>query len=803
MTLFHYYIPSFNGGLQDPLSYSRVDLPQQKFGLRGIENGLIYPQGPVVKRSGTRFVAPRRHSTNCKLVSFDNTSGTSFLLEFSDQSVRFYTNKSPIMVDSAKVTNGTFPANITGWTNGSTGTAAISWDGTNFRMNLTGASASVSQASQQVTALLSGYTTYSLSLDVVGNPVTVKIGSAAGSSSIASDTLAVGTGKTLTFFSNASSFYITLQNPNNNVAQVDNIVLNQQYTLTSPYTSADIRDIQYDSKADSLIITHQNYQPRQLTWAANNSWSFTTLSMIDGPYYGEKDLVYGGEGSRKTITPSVTGPSAAVTLTSSSALFAASDVGKWIRARNLITNAWGAAKITAYASSTSVTANNDIAGSRLFPAASSSAFWQMSYFSSTGPWPKCVAVFEDRIFYGNISSAPNALFGTVSGTLEYFSPDADFNDLLSPTSALTLSVPKGRLNWLIANQRLFAGTSADIFAVTGTAAGLSYDTAKCRQTAISSASTVLPVQTQNSVVFANGFNTSIYSANYTFVEDSFSGTLLSGPIASRLKDGISELVYQETPLPILWVRTVNNELYGFTYQKDQKVGAWHSHTLGGTSVVINGMASCRGPIQDNLWLAITRTINGSSFSSIEFMEDLFLDKDKEDAFFVDCGVQYSGTSTTTIPGLSHLIGAQVDILRDGSLEPRQTVSASGTITLGTAATNVSVGLPYTFNMTPNLHEGGIRSGFSQTLPQKISKVSLRVVDTVNISVGISGISQTADPIPFNSSQVLGAGITPFTGTKVININSGWIREPTVTITSDTPTPCSISGVALTLDIQDQ
>jgi hypothetical protein len=800
MSIFNYYIPSFNGGLQDPLSYSRIDLPQQKFGCRTLTNFIPYAQGPIIKRSGTKYAAHRRLSTATKLRSFESTEGGAYLLEFGDQYVRFFKNKAPIFHDSAKVTNGTFAANITGWTNGSTGTASIAHDAGNQRMSLVGAAASVSQASQQVTSLMTGYTQYQLIFDAVGNDVTIKIGSTAGSSSIASRTFTAASSRTLTFTSNASSFYITFQNPNNNTAQVDNVVLNQQYTVTSPYLAADISSLQFADKEDSIIIVNRSYQPRKLTKTTDTSWAFTTLGFLDGPYYDEKDTVYGGAGTRKTMTPS--SATAAGTMTASSATFSASDVGKWIRARDVITNAWGAAKITSYVSSTVVNIDPTVVGGNKFPATTALPLWRMSYLSSAGPWPGSVAIFEDRVFYGNFTGFPSAIFASNTGTLELFNPDADFNDTLSGSTALTLSVPKGKLNWMIANQRLFVGSSSDLFVITGTAAGLSVETAKSRETSSSSSSSALPLQVQSSIIFINSFTTSLYGVTYFNEEDSYVPTLLSGPVSTLFKDGVSEITYQETPIPIIWARTVNNELYGLTYLKDQKVQAWHKHELGGTAVAIQGIAAARGSVQHNLWLATSRTINGGTAYYIEYLDDLFEDKTLPNAYFLDCGITDTSASTT-IYGLDHLIGQTVDILKDGALEVSQVVSATGTITLGTAGTVVNVGLPYQATVVPNLQEGGHRNGFSQTLNQKISAVGIRVVDTVNISVGITGVSRNYDPIPFNSGQVLGQAPALFTGTKKIQLNSGLLPEPTVQIVSLTPTPCCITGIALTLDISDK
>ena len=63
------------------------------------------------------------------------------------------------------------------------------------------------------------------------------------------------------------------------------------------------------------------------------------------------------------------------------------------------------------------------------------------------------------------------------------------------------------------------------------------------------------------------------------------------------------------------------------------------------------------------------------------------------AWFVDCGLQYSGNATATVTGLDHLNGATVSILADGNVMPQQIV-VDGQITIQAQAGTITVRLPY-------------------------------------------------------------------------------------------------------------
>jgi hypothetical protein len=56
-------------------------------------------------------------------------------------------------------------------------------------------------------------------------------------------------------------------------------------------------------------------------------------------------------------------------------------------------------------------------------------------------------------------------------------------------------------------------------------------------------------------------------------------------------------------------------------------------------------------------------------------------EDTTSAFFVDSGLSYSGSATTTLSGLYHLEGETLQVLGNGATHPDETVSGGG-ITLG-------------------------------------------------------------------------------------------------------------------------
>lgn len=77
--------PSFARGEFSPLLYGRVDLGPYAVAAKTILNGIVRAQGPVTRRSGTRFVAEVKASAKkSRLVGFEFSTTQAYVLEMGD-----------------------------------------------------------------------------------------------------------------------------------------------------------------------------------------------------------------------------------------------------------------------------------------------------------------------------------------------------------------------------------------------------------------------------------------------------------------------------------------------------------------------------------------------------------------------------------------------------------------------------------------------------------------------------------------------------------------------------------------------
>ena len=81
------------------------------------------------------------------------------------------------------------------------------------------------------------------------------------------------------------------------------------------------------------------------------------------------------------------------------------------------------------------------------------------------------------------------------------------------------------------------------------------------------------------------------------------------------------------------------------------------------------VACIPGDGQDELWVVVERTIDGGTRRFLEYLvNDRWASSatDRDDWFYVDSGLTYDSTATTTISGLDHLENEAVTILADGA-----------------------------------------------------------------------------------------------------------------------------------------
>ena len=270
------------------------------------------------------------------------------------------------------------------------------------------------------------------------------------------------------------------------------------------------------------------------------------------------------------------------------------------------------------------------------------------------------------------------------------------------------------------------------------------------------------------------------------------------------QSGIIQLAPTKTPQPAVWMVRNDGVLVCMTYNKEDRILGWHRHILGGTDVKVESVCVIQDPTGtfDEVWMIVSRTINGATKRYVEYMTKLWETNDLlKDAFYVDCGLSYSGTPLATVAGLDHLALEHVDILADGARHPPLQVDITGSITLAIEASTIHVGLPMTSVVKLLPLDAGAADGTALGKTKRIDHGTFWFMDTVGGQYGASLNSLNifevrSDQDPMDVAPAL------FNGPLNIEWDGDYDRDASMFVVQDAPFPMTLLAVGPRLVTQD-
>jgi len=414
--------------------------------------------------------------------------------------------------------------------------------------------------------------------------------------------------------------------------------------------------------------------------------------------------------------------------------------------------------------------------------------------TSADNYPSVVTFFEQRLVFAATNNNPQTL---------WFSKSADYLNFHTGTAdddALIYTIASNKVNairYLSATRILNIGTSGGEYVLTTTNGGpitptqtviRKYSNYGCIDSEV--------VQVADVTLFAQRGARKVREFRYIGEVDVAGYTAPDITILSEhlTEGGIKEFAYQQEPESIIWSRRGDGTLLGLTYRREEEIVAWHKHIIGGAFG--SGQAKVESIItlptdsgEDELYMIVKRTINGVTKQYVEVMKTFDFGSDTTAAFFVDSGLVYSGSATTTLSGLYHLEGEELSILANGATHADKTVSGGG-VTLDFSATTGAVGFGYTSEMQTLRLESGSQDGTSQGKPKRIHDITVRFHETVGAEVGSN--SEIADRIFFrDSSMNMDEAVPLFTGDKEIEFEGGFSDGDRIYVRQSQPLPMTV------------
>lgn len=803
---------SFNAGETSPELDGRIDLGKYDNSCSRMENFYPLVQGPAKRRPGTKFVNSAKTRDAAGTVWFRRfifNRENAYILEFGfgadvGSYVRFHT-ASGTVVESAKTITAISQANPASVTSAGHGYATGDWvyissvvgmtevNGKFFEIVVTGANTFTLKDSLTGTAINStGYTAYS---------------SGGGSQRV--HELVLGSGD----FTDGS------------------------------------HDLDFAQSGDVLYITFKDggSAPRKITRTSANSFTLATLDPDTGPF-NDVD-------PDNTVTVYASARTGSVTLTASSATFVLDDIGDtfyleqktlddilmWEPAKSITANdvrrsdgknyralntdttgavrpvhtegskfdgnsgvqwefrdpGYCVLRITAVATSTSATADviTPVPDGAV-AVANASTRWAKSDWGNNG-YPTHVTFFRERLVFAR--SSDQKIWFSVAGDYENFS-DRDDGGIVTADMSATIQISSEQANeikWMVASDSLIVGTASTEFIIREITTQDVFGPGNIKATPSThhGSVSVSPVRIGSTTFVVQSSGRKVREFAFSIENDGLASvdvTRLSPRIIPRAAR-ITQLAYQQEPNSIIWAVRNDGVLVGFTYNREEDVFGWHRHVIGGTDSFVKSVdcipASNGG--RDELWLSVSRTIDGDTRHYIEVLQDDWDSSlDLDDAFYVDSGLIYSGAANDVISGLDHLEGETVSVLADGAVHPDVVVTA-GSVTLQSEVETAIIGLAAPCKLATKRVEAGAQMGTAQAKIKKISKLWIRFLDTLGgkLSPKETGPYET---ISFRSgANPMDSAPPVFTGDKEVQWRGGYERDGIVWYTNDQPLPVTI------------
>lgn len=563
------------------------------------------------------------------------------------------------------------------------------------------------------------------------------------------------------------------------------------YITVSAITASMINELNFTQAVDTLILIHKDLEPQRVVRNSDTSWTVGALPIANIPKYAftitttagnlyntgvpHDHLEPSGTDGNITITAKHSGSDANIFTAAASTY-----IGQYINVepfgRLRIVRKVTAAKLEVYCEVPLFdTSNID------------DADWEYEegyedVWSSSRGWPRSAAFHESRLYFGGSGSRPNTIWG--SKVIDYF--NFDVGTALDDES-VEATINTNQLNVIV---NLNPGQDLQIFTTGGefiVAQGANEPVTPANflvkpQSRLGSRPGVPIEDLAGATIIVQRQGKSLISFQFTDTTASYGAQPLSVLSSHLLNDPVDLSIRRATSTDetdrLFLVNAGDGSMAVYSILQAQNVIAPSRFTTDGEFVAVANELS-------DTYTIVKRTVNSATVYYLEkFNESLTLDSAK------------SGSAASSV-AMSHLEGKTVQIVRDGVLEPSQTVPASPyTITFGTAAsTSYQVGLNYDITIKTMPAEPALPQGTVQGVNKRIVQVDAIVHETQNMTIN-------GKPVAFRQfgTGVLGQPVQEFTGTKTVHGLLGFSNTGQITISQSVPLKMTVLGIEYRMSV---
>lgn len=433
--------------------------------------------------------------------------------------------------------------------------------------------------------------------------------------------------------------------------------------------------------------------------------------------------------------------------------------------------------------------------------------WRLSEWNGDDGFPSAVALHESRLWWAGGSQ----IWGSESDAFETFDFDAE-----GDASTISRSIGKGpvsNIRWLSSAKRLIVGTDGGVVTaksnsidepLTPTNFNLGYSITQ-------GVSSVRPVTVDSKVFYPQRSDRRVYGMVYSSQDFDYRALDVTRLNTDIGLNGFVDAAVQRQIDTHIRFPLGDGTMANLLYDEDEEISAWWRVETDGE---IENVAVLPGNLEDSVYVVVKRTINGSTKRYLEKFARLDECEGASVTKLADCFYQYSGASTATISGLSHLEGEAVVVWSAGaemgfSSSAPTTITtytvSSGSITLPSAVTSAIIGLPYTGSFISTKLAYAAGGGTALNRKKRVNNMGLILVNTHYQGVRVGHYHNDPEVSVLRSMPLIERGKATTSGTvwsiydeSTFPIPGEWDTDSRIQIECRAPRPATILG--LTLDV---
>ena len=634
-----------------------------------------------------------------------------------------------------------------------------------------------------------------------------------------------------------------------NSAQVTNINgSGNDYLTIAAVTSAILPELNWVQSADTLVIAHEDLEPVKIVRGVSDStWTATTISFDFVPQHAFSlsthpptyDITPSATAGNITLTASsVTtdtgtaqaGSSNTITLKAASSFgsddqpngmfieitsgtgsgqtrhvedyvastkvltvepawdtapdntsgyevkaFKAAAVGEYV----VKSNGFGRARIVEYVSDTVVKAYTETPFFDTSTISSGNFFIEHGYedvWAPTRGWPRSVVFHEGRLYFGGSKSRPSTIWGSRVGDFFNFSKGESLAD-----DSVEATLDTGTFNAIV---DIYSGRHLQIFTTGG-----EFYVPQALDEPITPESLIIKQQSsygarpgiriQNidgASLFVQRQGRSLQDFEYADVSNAYTSAKIS-LLSSHLLKSPGEMAVRVSTRTdegdrLLIVNDDDGSIACYTLLRSQNVIAPSEWTTDGTFLNV-------GVDVTEIYVVVKRNVNSADVYYVEVFDSDTL---------LDCAKTGGAASSVA---MAHLEAESVKIIRDGVVEPDQTVPGSPyTITFAqAAAASYQVGLNFTPSIVTLPVEPNLASGSLRGFKKRIFEVNAEVYETQAMTINNKEVSFRRF-----GTGILDDDVAEYTGIKTLNGILGYNYNGQITIGQAVPLKMNLLGI---------